>query len=285
MTKISACLIVKNEEEFLPRCLDSLAGMDEIVVCDTGSQDNTVEVAKSYGAKVIFFDWIDDFSAARNFVKNQASYDWILSIDADEYLSDNAVGKLHELTEQIEDRSAYLSLKGESSYDRHYAIRLFQKNLQWAGKVHEVIVDLPETYSEIQITYGYSPAHDLDPDIDLRILESIEDPNTRESYYLAREYFYRHRWQDAAEVLQRDYIPNATWLPERADAYLMLARCLWQMERGEDARAACLQAINHNAHFREALVFMGEISRPDNRMMWWRMSEFADNRDVLFIRS
>ena len=111
------------------------------------------------------------------------------------------------------------------------------------------------------------------------------DFTPRDLYYLAREYYYRERWQDAVDIIEQKYLPVASWMPERADAWLMMARCLWQMHRGEEARTACLQAINNNAHFKEALIFMGEMSWRDNRMMWWKMSEFADNRNVLFVRN
>ncbi len=81
---LSLCLIVRDEERFLPGCLDSLAGLsDEIIVVDTGSTDRTVEIARRYGAQVHFFAWRDDFAAARNESLCHASGDWILWCDAD----------------------------------------------------------------------------------------------------------------------------------------------------------------------------------------------------------
>jgi tetratricopeptide (TPR) repeat protein/glycosyltransferase involved in cell wall biosynthesis len=82
------CLIVKNEERHLPRCLESVRGVaDEIVVVDTGSTDRTLEIAREHGARVAYFEWCDDFSAAKNFSIEQATGDWILSIDADESIA------------------------------------------------------------------------------------------------------------------------------------------------------------------------------------------------------
>jgi glycosyltransferase involved in cell wall biosynthesis len=285
MPEISACLIVKNEEQLLPRCLDSLQGVDEIVICDTGSSDKTIEVAENYQAKIVHFDWCDDFASARNFAKNQASNDWILSIDADEYLKNNDLNKIKNFLSNCKTEGVEVVMRGENSYDQHNSIRIFQKHCDWVGKIHETVEVKSKSHSLAEITYGYSPAHELDPDLDLRILSSIPNPSPRDLYYLAREYYYRKQWQQAVDVLESQYLPAATWKPERADAWLMLARCLWGLQRGDDARTACLQAINNNAHFREALVFMGEISWPDNRMMWWKMSELADNRDVLFVRT
>ncbi len=88
MAKLSVCLITKNEEANLARCLESLRGLwDELIVVDTGSTDRTVEIAHSFGARLFHFTWQDDFSLARNFCISQATGDWILSIDADESIA------------------------------------------------------------------------------------------------------------------------------------------------------------------------------------------------------
>ena len=85
MITVSLCMIVKNEEQILQRCLDSLAGlMDEIIIVDTGSTDATKEIAAKYTDKVYDFVWIDDFSAARNFAFSKAGMEYIYSADADE---------------------------------------------------------------------------------------------------------------------------------------------------------------------------------------------------------
>jgi glycosyltransferase involved in cell wall biosynthesis len=84
---VSACLIVKNEEEDLPRVLASIRDLvDEIVVVDTGSTDRTVEIARSFGARTFFFEWCDDFSAARNVSLKHALGDFVLWVDADDEL-------------------------------------------------------------------------------------------------------------------------------------------------------------------------------------------------------
>ncbi len=82
---ISACLIVKNEEELLPGCLDSIRSwVDELIIVDTGSTDRTIEIARSYGAKVYEHPWEGSFSKARNFSLQYATKDWLFIIDADE---------------------------------------------------------------------------------------------------------------------------------------------------------------------------------------------------------
>jgi glycosyltransferase involved in cell wall biosynthesis len=84
---LSLCMIVKNERENLPRCLDSVKSyVNEMIIVDTGSEDGTPELAANYGATVRYFEWCDDFAAARNYAISQASGHWVLMLDADEEL-------------------------------------------------------------------------------------------------------------------------------------------------------------------------------------------------------
>ncbi len=88
MPTLSLCMIVKNEEKHLARCLSSVKDVaDEIVIVDTGSTDKTIEIAESFSAKIFHFDWVNDFSAARNFALSKCTGDWILYLDADEELN------------------------------------------------------------------------------------------------------------------------------------------------------------------------------------------------------
>lgn len=87
MSSISLCMIVKNEADTLPRCLESVKGVvDEIVIVDTGSNDGTAAIASQYTDKVFSFSWVDDFSAARNFAFEQASMDYCMWLDADDVI-------------------------------------------------------------------------------------------------------------------------------------------------------------------------------------------------------
>ena len=98
MISISMCMIVKNEQDILARCLDSYAGTyDELIIIDTGSTDNTKEIAAHYTDKIYDFEWINDFSAARNFAFSKAECDYIFSADADEVLDDTNNYALREL--------------------------------------------------------------------------------------------------------------------------------------------------------------------------------------------
>jgi HEAT repeat protein/glycosyltransferase involved in cell wall biosynthesis len=95
--KLSVCMIVRDEEETLPRCLKSVQRIaDELIIVDTGSRDNTISIVREYGGKVFHFEWCDDYSAARNESLKHATGDWILQIDADEELPDCSVNLLKQ---------------------------------------------------------------------------------------------------------------------------------------------------------------------------------------------
>ncbi|MGL4911874.1 MAG: glycosyltransferase family 2 protein, partial [Romboutsia sp.] len=102
MITISLCMIVKDEEDVIERCLNSIHEVvDEIVIIDTGSKDNTIELVKKYTKKIYYFKWIDDFSKARDFSFSKATKDYILWLDADEFFNEDNRNKLLELKKNI----------------------------------------------------------------------------------------------------------------------------------------------------------------------------------------
>ena len=101
--RLSQCMIVKNEEKNIEKALSWAKPIAfEQIVVDTGSTDRTVEIAESMGAKVFHFEWIDDFSAAKNYAIEQAKGDWIAFLDADEYFSDEDAQKLIQIILKVE---------------------------------------------------------------------------------------------------------------------------------------------------------------------------------------
>ena len=144
---LSACLIVKDEQSALPACLDSLTGVvDEIVVCDTGSSDRTVEIATAFGARVTRFPWVGDFAAARNAALAACTGFWVLTIDADETLEcADPVGLREEITccgaEALGVSIRSLNPDGSAADYSHEAERIFLRDeCTYVGAVHETLV-------------------------------------------------------------------------------------------------------------------------------------------------
>jgi glycosyltransferase involved in cell wall biosynthesis len=98
MNRISVVMIAKNEEAVLGRCLESVKDADEIIICDTGSTDSTIEVARRYTDKVFSdYTWEDHFAKARNHAKEKATGDWILFTDADCWLKPDVIERAFRL--------------------------------------------------------------------------------------------------------------------------------------------------------------------------------------------
>jgi glycosyltransferase involved in cell wall biosynthesis len=289
MSTLGAALIVKNEEVMLPRCLESLKGIDAIFISDTGSTDKTIEVAKKYTENVWNENfWHDSFADARNFIREKVTTDWILSIDADEFLHDlGAVREAVALAEAANAIAVNCKLIGEGSEGYFQVPRLFRNDPRcyWNGNAHNHLSVTGGEFGDVRITHGFSPAHLKDPDRTFRILQKDvkEVGGSREKYYLGREYFYRGEYEKAVYILG-EYVQGSRFMAEKADAFLVMAKAYWQLHRGDDARDACAQCLIINSHFKEACLFMAEISWPHLADQWKRMAETANNKDVLFVR-
>lgn len=139
---ISLCMIVKNEEEFLKRCLISVKDIvDEIIIVDTGSTDSTIEIAREFNSKIYHFEWNGDFAAARNYSIKHAKSDYILILDADEYLDENSKIINRNLGSGKDYYIVNIKNHLDSQIFTHQAIRVFKNNRDffYKGKIHEHI--------------------------------------------------------------------------------------------------------------------------------------------------
>ena len=149
--KISACYMVKNEENNLPRSLESVKpGVDEIIVVDTGSTDRTIEIAESYGAKIIQTPWKDDFSTPRNMAIEAATGDWIIFLDADEYFASpnkvrSAITKLADNTTIIIPRID-IDEEQNRELNHDWSMRIFRNvdYLRYRGLIHEHLTNIKD---------------------------------------------------------------------------------------------------------------------------------------------
>lgn len=170
MISISLCMIVKNEENVLKRCLDSVYDLvDEIVIVDTGSSDSTKEIAQKYTDKIYDFEWIHDFSAARNFSFSKCTKDYIYVADADEYLDENNRIQFKLLKENMITEIEIVQMMYETishntvlNINREYRPKLFKRLRQfvWINPVHEVVRLNPLVFdSDIVVTHAPESNH------------------------------------------------------------------------------------------------------------------------------
>lgn len=171
MVTISACFIVRNEEEVLERGLESLKGIyDELIIVDTGSTDRTKEIAKKYTDKVYDFTWIDDFSAARNYSFSKATMEYIYVGDADEVLEPEEHDKFIKLKQallpEIEIVQMHYSNQLEHNttynFDMELRPKLYKRlrSFVWKDPVHESVVLEPIIYdSDVIISHRPTSNH------------------------------------------------------------------------------------------------------------------------------
>ena len=144
---VSVCILAKNEQKNIVRAIKSVKRIaDEIIVLDTGSTDKTIELATKEGAKVFQTEWKDSFAIARNEAMSHATMDWILMLDSDEALSEDASEKLKQTLVQLSNNKVYLTRItnmldkfGSNEKYEHYVVRVLpnHKNLNYIRNIHE----------------------------------------------------------------------------------------------------------------------------------------------------
>ncbi|OKP90518.1 glycosyl transferase [Paenibacillus helianthi] len=253
MIEISLCMIVRNEENSLPRCLSSVASIvDEIIIVDTGSTDRTQEIAASFGAVIYDFTWIEDFSAARNFAFSKATKDYILWLDADDYLKDRDQELFralkHSLPEHVDSVNMPYNLAFDSaghvitSLRRNRLVRR-SCNFKWIGPVHEYLeVYGPSFSSDVCITHDKDKAF---TDRNLRIYQKRaaagEVFSPRDQFYYANELRDHGRNEEACEYYNLFLKGGLGWVEDNYQACLRLAECMERLGNKEGAfEALCL---------------------------------------------
>jgi glycosyltransferase involved in cell wall biosynthesis len=249
--KISLCMIVKNEQENLERCLKSVTGIvDEIIVVDTGSTDSTCDIVREYGAALHHYLWNDNFSDARNFSLDNAQGDWILFLDADEELPPESRTILGRLTDRNDVDGYfvkiinYLGKNGWIETVPDLVFRLFRNNKEYRfhGAIHEQIADVileKNPQARYQIAEEFSILHHgyLDKVIEAKDKKSrnislIEKELAKQpmnrllQFHYGVELFRTERYAEAAQVFIQSATnidPNTIYLPKLL-RYLLIAQ-------------------------------------------------------------
>ena len=200
--RISVAIIAKNEEAMIQGCIESVLDADEIVLVDTGSEDNTKALAIKAGATRVCtdFTWCDDFAAARNHAISKCTGDWILSIDADDRLTEGGMKKIRKaIREHPEDRAFHILFMAEKGGSTHKLPYIYKnsKEVFFKGAAHNYLSVTAAHDSGATMIYGYSPSHKKDPGRTFRILYKAvmaDRKKPREVFYLSREYQYKKDW-------------------------------------------------------------------------------------------
>lgn len=286
--RVSLCMIVKNEEARLPKCLMSVKPLvQEIIVVDTGSADRTKSIARAFGAKVFDFPWTGDFSAARNFSLDQAGGDWILALDADETLAPQDHARLSALLAKRPSKPAAYAMTtrnyivpiqttGWTANDGVYAqeeagtgwfpsvkVRLFtrDKRIRFSNPVHELV--------EPSLKACGVAARDIDvPVHHYGKLDAEKEKIKGEEYYLLGRKKLEESGENAAALrelaiqaggLKKFEEALDLWqravplIPDKELAWLNMASLYLQMDRFGEALAVSRKAVERAADLKEAV--------------------------------
>lgn len=237
MSTISLCMIVKNEEDVLRRCLNSIKNIaDEIIIVDTGSTDKTKEIAIEFTDKLYDFKWIQDFSAARNYAFSKATKDFIIWLDADDVIMEEDQIELLKLKEELTKDIDTVILKYNVDFDEEervsfsfYRERIVRRanNFKWLEPVHEYIqADGNTIIREIAVTH--KKIHSSG-DRNLKIYESMElmkTPfSTRALYYYAKELYEHEKYVEAISKYLKFLDKDDGWVEDKINACFTLSHC------------------------------------------------------------
>jgi len=277
---VSLCMIVKNEEKYLQKCLQSVAGLvDEMIVVDTGSRDNTVAIAKQMNAKVLEYQWDNNFSSARNYSISNASSDWILLMDGDDEFNPVFYDEFINLVNTSEKDGHYMktmsytgNMPGKDIVT-NLNLRLLRNNKRYKfiGAIHEQIscIDGPTDYTNLPSTeieifhYGYLTNVAVEKDKRTRNMSIIEEElkndtkNNFHKFNLGNEYFALGDIEKAYELFDEVY--NAVNHKAGYASKLIIRRimCLMELMRYDNAEKAIDEGLNYYPEFTDLEFLRG----------------------------
>lgn len=226
---ISLCMIIKDEQDVLDRCLSSFINVvDEIIIVDTGSIDNSIEIARKYRSKIYHYKWNNDFASARNFAISKARCSYIMWVDADDYIKENEANKLLNLKKQ-NDLSVdmyYLLYDFDKNYLPFYRERIIKNNSNcfFKGKIHEAIVPFGNIKYENITINQYDTKKGL-TDRNLNIFLSMNDDEftIRDYYYFAKELYRHNKIDKAKEMFLKVLNTNEGYYVDKIDSCFYLS--------------------------------------------------------------
>lgn len=235
MFTLSVALIIKNEEATLSRILSCAKKFaDEIIVVDTGSTDNSVKIALEFTEKVYFFGWRDDFAAARNYSFSMATCEYVMWLDADDYISWQNIKKIKRLKER--GGADIYTCAYKTAFDENgncvfefYRERIIKNcKVKWQGFIHEAIPLFGKIVkTDIAIEHRKVVSGDKKRNLKIyrRHLKNGEVLSKRDYYYYARELYYNRYYLSAIRVLEKIIEEGGLYPPDLRDALMILSDC------------------------------------------------------------
>ena len=287
MPTISLCMIVKNEEMHLVRCLDSVADLvEEIIIVDTGSTDRTVEIASHYTEKIYAYSWKDDFADARNESFSKASMDYCMWMDADDILEETEKENFLQLKQTLPPDTDIVMMRYNTSFDEagrpsfSYFRERWIRNCEryrWTGAVHEVIVPNGKViYSDIAISHKKMNAGDSDRNLRIyrKMIAEGKHLEPRQQYYYGRELYYHKQYEEAVSVLEQFLRMEEGWIENKIEACSVCADCYDQLGQEQAALNVLLRSMSFDLPRAELCCDIGKFflkqGNYHNAIYWYK---------------
>lgn len=270
MISISLCMIVKDEEETLARCLESVKeAVDEIIIVDTGSRDRTKETALKYTNQVYDYVWRDDFSAARNYSFSKASCTYCMWLDADDVLPQKSTEALKKLKASLDESADLVMTPYQTAFDEkgrpvftYYRERIVKNNgkFLFLGKVHEVIpISGNVIYADIPVCHRKEKAGDSKRN--LRIYQKMEENKEpfdgRALYYYGRELLTHEQYEKSIRILEDFLKREDGWVENKIDALRQLAFCYEKTGQEQKTLFSLLRSLEYDVPRAETCCALG----------------------------
>ena len=265
---LSVCIIVKDEEAVIGRCLNCASKFaDELVVVDTGSTDGTLKEVKKFTDNIYFFKWVDDFSAARNFAFDKAKCDLLMWLDADDVISDENVERIVELKNSFSDYDmAFLpyaaAFDGDTPTYIYYRERIFKRkgNFRFVGEVHEAVEPRGKIlYSDAVIFHKKvkenAPLRNLN--ILQKLIASGKTLSERQKFYYGRELYFNNMFSEAIAVLEK-FLEGDGWIVNKCEACVNLFYAYRALGKDGEAYQALLKSLLYAPPNPQVCCIMGE---------------------------
>lgn len=238
MITLSICMIVKNESDVLARCLSCIKDIaDEIIIVDTGSTDDTKEIARRFTSKVYEFAWCEDFAAARNFSFSKATMEYSMWLDADDVIDEQNRLLLLKLKEDLSPQTDLVLMRYDVAFDAqdrptlsYYRERIFRTSMQfqWVGAIHEVIPQRGVAEHR-EICVQHRKIHPTESGRNLRIFQKMVadgiELDPRQQYYYARELMFTGDVAAATAEFGKFLDEGKGWVENNIGACRDLAQC------------------------------------------------------------
>ena len=289
MVEISLCMIVKNEEDVIGRCLECVKEVvDEIIIVDTGSSDSTIEIASKYTSKIYNFEWVDDFSKARNYSFSKATKDYIMWLDADDIILEKDLLELRELKKTLDTSVDIVMMKYNVAFDEknnptltYYRERLLsrKKNYQWISPIHEVISPYGNViYSDIAISHKKLHASDKSRNLKIfnKMIEEGITLDARQQFYYARELYYHKQYEKSIEIFNNFLNSKQGWSENCISACIDLSNCYTQLNDENNALLSLFRSFEFDKPRPEVSCKLGnyflEKQQLENAIFWYKLA-------------